>query len=309
MIGQLAFAFVAGSVATVNPCGFALLPAYLARRLVIEENGRDLIDATGRAFAAGAVMTFGFLLIFGFAGGAIALGAGWLTSTFPWAGLAIGVVLAAAGLAVLSGSGIGLGLVTPQPAATTSRLRGDLVFGLGYGTASLSCTLPIFLAVMGAATTDGVMAGALSLSAYALGMGTIVAALAVGAALSRNGVTAAFGGLLPYLTRAGGALLFLSGLYVAYFWGYTLFSDALPTDGNAIIVGERLSGRLRTWLGGTVGQAVTYVVLALLLILSVWALLRRLSSKVREREQGSGPVWRRSKNRHQVVPLPSLTEE
>ena len=309
MIGELTFAFVAGSVATVNPCGVALLPAYLARRLAIDDDARNLGDATVRALNAGVIMTFGFLLIFGLGGGAIALGAGWLTGTFPWAGLAIGVVLAAAGLAVLSGRSIGLGLVAPQPAATTSGLRGDLVFGLGYGTASLSCTLPIFLAVMGTATTEGALAGALSLSAYALGMGTIVAALAVGAALSRNGVTAAFSGLLPYLTRVGGALLFLSGVYVAYFWGYTLFSDTLPTDGNAIIVGERLSGRLRTWLGGTMGQTVTYVVLVLLLLLSVWALLRRLPSKVREREQGSGPVGRRSTNRHQVVPLPSVQEE
>ncbi len=284
MIGQLTFAFVAGSVATVNPCGFALLPAYLARRLAIEDDARNLSEAIGPALVAGAVMTFGFLLIFGLGGGAIALGAGWLTSAFPWAGLVIGVALAVAGLVVLSGRRIGLGLL-PQPTAATGGLRGDFVFGLGYGTASLSCTLPIFLAVMGVATTDGALAGVLSVSAYALGMGTIVVALALGAALSRNGVAAAFRGLMPYLTRVSGALLVLSGLYVAYFWGYTLFSDALPTDGNAIVVGERLSGRLRAWLGGTMGQTVTYVILALLLILSVWALSRHLSSKVRGRRQ------------------------
>lgn len=33
MSGTLGFAFAAGAVATVNPCGFALLPAYLARQL------------------------------------------------------------------------------------------------------------------------------------------------------------------------------------------------------------------------------------------------------------------------------------
>ncbi|MHA1572288.1 MAG: cytochrome c biogenesis CcdA family protein, partial [Alphaproteobacteria bacterium] len=257
MIGQLAFAFLAGSVATVNPCGFALLPAYLARRLAIKDDARNPSDAIIRALVAGGVMTFGFLLIFGLGGGAIALGAGWLTSVFPWAGLVIGVALAGMGLVVLSGRRIGLGLM-PRPAAAAGGLRGDLVFGLGYGTASLSCTLPIFLAVMGAAATDSALAGVLSVSAYALGMGTIVVALAVCAALSKTGLAVAFKGLLPYLPRVGGALLFLSGLYVAYFWGYTLFSDAPPTDGNAIIVGERLSGRFRAWLGGTMGQTVTY---------------------------------------------------
>ena len=309
MIGDLAFAFVAGSIATVNPCGFALLPAYLARRLAIDDGTRNLHHAIIRALAAGAVMTFGFLLVFGVGGGAIALGAGWLTSTFPWAGFVIGVLMAAAGLVILSGRSINFGPAAPHPAATKSGLRGDLVFGLGYGTASLSCTLPIFLAVIGAATTEGAMAGALSVSAYALGMGTIVVALAIAAILSRKGVAAAFSGLLPYLTRLGGALLFLSGLYVAYFWGYTLFSRTLPADGNAIVVGERLSGSLRAWLGGTVGQTVTYVVLALLLILSVWALSRHLSSKIREGEHGAGPMWRRTTNGHQVDPLPSATEE
>jgi len=287
MIGQLAYAFLAGSVATVNPCGFALLPAYLARRLAIEADARNPSDAVISALVAGSVMTFGFLLIFGLGGGAIALGAGWLTSVFPWAGLVIGVALAGVGLVVLSGRRIGLGLM-PQPAAATGGLRGDLVFGLGYGTASLSCTLPIFLAVMGAATTDGALAGVLSVSAYGLGMGTVVVALAVGAALSKTGLAVAFKGLLPYLPQAGGALLFLSGLYVAYFWGYTLFSDAPSTDGNAIIVGERLSGTLRAWLGGTMGQMVTYVILTLLLTLSVWALSRRLLSNIRGRQNEAG---------------------
>lgn len=61
MIGQLAFAFLAGSVATVNPCGFALLPAYLARRLAIKDDARNPSDAIGFALVAGGVMTFSVL--------------------------------------------------------------------------------------------------------------------------------------------------------------------------------------------------------------------------------------------------------
>jgi cytochrome c-type biogenesis protein len=278
MIGALVFAFTAGSVATVNPCGFALLPAYLARRVAANDSTDTTREAIARALTAGAVMTFGFLLIFGLGGGAVALGASWFTKAFPWAGLAIGVALAGVGLVVLSGRRIGLGLM-PQPATATSGLRGDFVFGLGYGTASLSCTLPIFLAVMGIATTDGALMGALSVGAYALGMGTIVVALAVAAALSKASLAIAFKGLLPYLPRLGGAFLFLSGLYVAYFWGYTLFSDTPPADGNAIVVGERLAGTLRAWLSGAVGQLGAYGVLVLLLILSAWLLARRVSSR------------------------------
>lgn len=286
MIGTLVFAFTAGSVATVNPCGFALLPAYLARRVAVNDGAHTTREAISRALTAGAVMAFGFLLIFGLGGGVVALGASWFTSAFPWAGLAIGVALAGVGLVVLSGRRIGLGLM-PRPATATSGLRGDFVFGLGYGTASLSCTLPIFLAVMGIATTDGALVGALSVGAYALGMGTIVVALAVGAALSKTGLAVVSKGLLPYLPRVSGAFLVLSGLYVTYFWGFTLFSDALLADGNVILVGDRLSGRLRAWLGGTMGQAGTYGVSALLLILSAWLLARRVSSMAGDRKPDS----------------------
>ena len=121
--------------------------------------------------------------------------------------------------------------------------------------------------------------GVLSVGAYGLGMGTIVIALALGAALSKTGLAVAFKGLLPYVKHVSGALLILSGAYVAYFWGYALFSETLPSDGNAIVVGERISGTLRAWLSGRVGQVGTYSVLALLLALSAWLLARRLLSE------------------------------
>jgi len=65
MIGALAFAFGAGSVATVNPCGFALLPANLARRLAMDDGAGTTPETIARALAAGAAMTLGFLLVFG----------------------------------------------------------------------------------------------------------------------------------------------------------------------------------------------------------------------------------------------------
>ena len=215
MIGTLAFAFGAGSVAIVNPCGFALLPAYLARRLAADDGARTTREAIARVLAAGAAMTLGFLLIFGVGGGAFALGAEGLSSLFPWVGFAIGVVLAAIGIAAMAGWRIGLGLPAPRSTAASGGPRGDFAFGLGYGAVSLSCTLPIFLAVTGSAVTGGAVVSALSMIAYALGMGTIVMALALGAALSRGGIAVACKRLLPYMTRLGGALLVLSGAYVA----------------------------------------------------------------------------------------------
>ena len=281
MLSGLAFAFMIGSIATVNPCGFALLPAYLARRL-----GRDgeatlnVSNALARAFAVGAVTTGGFLVVFGGIGGAVSLGAFWISSTLPWAGLIIGLALAATGLFVLAGRDVKLRLLTVNPAAAGSGLQGDFLFGVGYGVASLSCTLPVFLAVTGTAVTGGMMASVFSFVAYAFGMGTIFTALAVGVALSRGGLAAVLGRLRPYVNRAAGAILFLAGAYVAAFWGTAIFAPELTGFGSVVLIGEDLSRALRGWLGGPMGRTATYALLAILITLLAWTVGRRVSSKI-----------------------------
>ena len=284
MIGELAYAFLLGTVATVNPCGFALLPAYLARRLGTDGSGvSDTSDALVRAFAVGAVTTAGFLVVFGVAGGAVSLGAFWLTVALPWAGLVIGLALATMGVAVLAGRAVRITLPTVKPAASGNGLQGDFLFGIGYGVASLSCTLPLFLAVTGTAITGDIIASAFSFAAYALGMGTVLTALAVGAALSRSGLAAVMGSLLPYVNRASGALLLLAGLYVVYYWAFAVIPLELPAQESTIVTGERLSSSLRSWLAGTTGQTALYGLLTALVTVFAWVVWRRITSTLRDR--------------------------
>lgn len=294
MIGELGFPFLLGAIATVNPCGFALLPAYLARRLGADGSGvSGTGDALLRAFAVGAATTAGFVVVFSVAGGAVSLGAFWLTVALPWAGLVIGLALAAMGVAVLAGRAVRIDLPTAKPAASGNGLQGDFLFGIGYGVASLSCTLPLFLTVTGTAITGGMVASAFSFAAYALGMGTVLTALAVGAALSRSGLAAVMGSLLPYVNRASGALLLLAGLYVVYFWAYAVVPLELPAQERTIVLGERLSNALRSWLTGTTGQTAIYTLLALLAALCAWTVWRRISSKIGHHGGDSGPEWSR----------------
>ena len=110
---------MAGAVTTVNPCGFALLPAYLARRLssqaALEPNA---VNAVGRALSVGVVTTGGFVLVFGAAAAAISFGAFWLMKAMPVAGLASGLALICVGIVVLSGRHIrlDLGFLRSSPA-------------------------------------------------------------------------------------------------------------------------------------------------------------------------------------------------
>jgi hypothetical protein len=170
-----------------------------------------------------------------------------------------------------------------KPAASGSGLRGDFFFGIGYGVASLSCTLPLFLTVTGTAITGGIIASAFSFAAYALGMGTVLTALAVGAVLSRSGLAAVMGRLLPYVNRASGALLLLAGLYVVYYWAYAVIPLELPAQESTILMGERLSNALRSWFTGTTGQIAIYTLLALLAVLCAWIVGLRIASTLLDR--------------------------
>ena len=272
----VSFAFIAGTVATVNPCGFALLPAYLARRVGAEDGSRRSAEAVSRALLVGAVTTGGFMLVFGTIGTAIGLGARELTRALPWAGLVIGAALVVAGALVLAGGHLRLRLPQLRSRATRTGLSGDVLFGIGYGTASLSCTLPIFLAATGSAVTGSLAGSALSFLAYAAGMGTILTALAVAAALSQQGLALALRRLVPYVNRASGALLLLAGAYVVYYWAFFLLpgSDTRTGGRSLINQGETFSSQAATWLGSGTGQTVATVVLASIGALAVWALWR-----------------------------------
>ncbi len=79
MNGELiGLAFAAGLVAALNPCGFAMLPAYLALVVRGDANGErsDALTALSRAVAATAAMALGFIAGFG-AFGRLTIAAGW----------------------------------------------------------------------------------------------------------------------------------------------------------------------------------------------------------------------------------------
>ncbi len=275
MIGQLTFAFIAGTVASANPCGFALLPAYVARQLAPGAEASSRSEALIRALVIGALTTAGFLVVFGSLGTAITLGLHWLTQVVPWLALAIGATLVLAGIAVLAGRRIGFSAFSRVRPATGNGYRSVVLFGLGYGIASLSCTLPIFLVVAGTALTGSVLVGALTFAAYALGMGTILTALAVAVALSRSGVAAVVRGLLPHFTRLSGALLLAAGAYVVYYWAFELAS---PTGSGGpskpIRIGTQISTTVQAWLSGQTGKTVSATLAGLLAALAAAMLAR-----------------------------------
>jgi cytochrome c-type biogenesis protein len=97
----LTLAFTAGLLAPVNPCGFALLPAYLTHTAATRP-GAALPERLLRSLAAGAALAAGFALTLS-AAGPITAGAHQLIRAAPWLGFTVGVLLALLGLAGLAG--------------------------------------------------------------------------------------------------------------------------------------------------------------------------------------------------------------
>jgi cytochrome c-type biogenesis protein len=219
----LGYAFGAGMVAAANPCGVLLLPSLVAYYLTRDEFA-DLSgwQRAGKALLLGLMATLGFVALFATAGLAIGAGGRALAASFPVGGLLVGVVLAGLG-AWLALSGREFGILAASRAMGHVRLGDDLrslfVFGVGYAVASLACTLPIFLVVAGSAlATSGVLAAAGQFVSYALGMGTVLSIVILGAAFFQGAVTRSMRRVVPYVHRLAAAFLLGAGLFIVNYW-------------------------------------------------------------------------------------------
>ena len=219
----LGYAFAAGMVAAVNPCGFVLLPAYLGLYLGTGQRPGGL-KAIPRALAVSGVVTLSFVLLFGVIGLFLSAATSAVALYFPWAGLAAGVFLVLAAGRMLTGRST-YGSFANRLAdrmGTVARRRGlwgYAAYGLAYGLASLGCTLPIFLTVVGSAlVAHGFLAGLLEFLLYSLGMGFLLAALTVAATGFKLGALAPVRAFARYANSASGALLLVTGAYVVYYW-------------------------------------------------------------------------------------------
>jgi cytochrome c biogenesis protein CcdA len=248
----IGLAFAAGLVAALNPCGFAMLPAYLALVVRGDAEQREVPAAMGRAVAATAAMALGFIAVFGTFGLLTVATASTIQRNLPYVTIVIGVVLAAVGIWLL----LGRDIATLSPTmhsrwVPTARLGSMFGYGLSYAVASLSCTVGPFLAVTGMAFQGGsTFGGVLVYVAYGAGFMLVVGALAVAAALASSAVVDRLRRIVPYLTRISGALLVMVGFYVSYYGLYEvrLFTAGGDPDDPVIVAAVRLQGAAAGWV-------------------------------------------------------------
>jgi cytochrome c biogenesis protein CcdA len=220
----LGYAFVAGMVASVNPCGFVLLPAYLGYYLQDDSGTPRGRGPTGRALAVSVTVTAAFVGLFGLAGLLASLAASALTSSLPWIGTAVGVGLILLGGILAAGRGLS---VSAAPwaaqhlrAATRTRgLAGYAAYGLAYGLASLGCALPVFLGVVGTSLQLHGLADAIGqFLLFGVGMGAVLTVLTLASAWFGDTLIKRARALGRHTGWVSAVLLWLAGGYVVYYW-------------------------------------------------------------------------------------------
>ena len=211
--GALALAYTAGAIAAFNPCGFALLPSWAAYLVAGKDAATDdLLARLARALRIGALATLSFLLLFGAAGLLFSVGFAVLGKTLPWLGLTIGVLLAGFGALFLV-HGHAPGLRVGRTAEVDASARAVLGFGAAYGLASLSCVLPAFLLTIGIAAGEPLRTRAAGFVGFALGMGTVLTLVAIGAALARASITN-LRHATRHVPRVAGAVILAAAIWV-----------------------------------------------------------------------------------------------
>lgn len=250
----LAAAFTAGMIATVNPCGFVMLPAYLGYFLGIDQGDDGPSSASvGRALLVGTVVSLGFLLLFAVAGALVSWTSVAVGELTPWLTVGIGVILFGMGVAFLVGWEPALALPRLDKGGRSRGLWSMFVFGISYAVASLSCTIGPFVSVV--ATTfsrESVTSGIATFVAYGLGMALLLMVLTVSLALARQGVLAKLRRALPYFTRIAGGIMLIAGAYLTWYGIYeirlVLRGQQDPTRGPVGFV-TSLSTDISSWLG------------------------------------------------------------
>ena len=279
-----ALALTAGMVATVNPCGFAMLPAYLSYFLGTEDAaGDDAQAGILRALAVGAAVTLGFVLVFGLVGLAVTHLSLSIERFLPWVTLVIGLGLVVLGIAMVRGFDLAVRLPKLDRGGGSRGLGSMFVFGVSYAVASLSCTLAPFLALMAATFTQVSYVSGVSLFvAYGLGMGLVLTVLTLAIALARVSIVGQLRRALPHIHRISGALLVVAGAYLAWYGWYEvrllLWNDTDAAPGPVAWVTD-WSAEISSWVQRT---GATRIALFLGLVVSVALLVALLWPRDRE---------------------------
>jgi cytochrome c biogenesis protein CcdA len=272
---NLSLSYIRGLLASVNPCGFVLLPTYLMYFLGVSSTDDAQRAPMLRALKVGAAVSVGFMAVFVAIGAVSEFFTDWLLANAKYATALIGSAFVVLGAAMLFGFRLPIATPKLDAGGRDRTVASMFVYGIAFAVASLGCTLPLFIATLfGAGRVDGFGAGAANGLAYSLGMSTVVLSLTVTLAAANQGLMRLLRHGMQYVEMLAGAFVLISGLYLLW---YFYWVDVRETSEPITDAVERLQNRLLNFF-----QANWQVVAVLAAMLVVSA---ALYSALRERRR------------------------
>lgn len=252
MNGQFAYALTMGMVATVNPCGFAMLPAYLSFFAGTDRaDGKESSAAAiARALQVSILMATGFLTVFGLIGIVFKGAATTFAKYAKWPTIGIGLVLIVVGLAMIAGWHLPWSTPRVQSGGKDRSARSVYLFGISYAIANISCGIALFLGLMTSTLTrSGFVSGVAVFVFYGLGMALVIGALTISLALAKQNLLRRLRSLVPRVDRIAGFFLVITGAYLVYYWTFNIATDY----GTRTSVGGGLANRVEGWANSLQG--------------------------------------------------------
>jgi len=271
---DLAFPLAAGLIAAFNPCGFAMLPAYLSYFLGIEtKSGTDKFLSILNGLKVSLALSMGFVFVFASLGiltntliseASIESRAGHIT-------LGIGILLILLGLSMIRGFHPVLNIPRLKVSGINRQLFSMFMFGVSYAFVSVGCSAPIFfITVGGSFSRDGIIDGIAVFIAYALGMSIVITVLTISLAIARSAIAEHLRSLLKHLNVISGFFLAISGFFLAAYGWWEIQVTRGNFETNPLVdLSLRGSGRLSNWVndvgGGRFAMACLLIVIGFLI--------------------------------------------
>ncbi|HIQ30128.1 MAG TPA: cytochrome c biogenesis protein CcdA [Candidatus Caldiarchaeum subterraneum] len=205
-----AFSATAGVLALISPCGYALLPGYVAYLLGEKTDVRN-------AALLGFMAVLGLLTVYTVVGILTGLAGSIIVRYIPWFPYIAAAVVITLGVLMLLNINIPFIGLSANP-ATRFGLSGKVgfyIFGIGYGLGAQACTLPIFLTiVIFAVTLANPLSSMLIFLAYTTGVAAPLITTTILVSLAKTTTINKFKALAPKLHKISGIFLIIVGIYL-----------------------------------------------------------------------------------------------
>jgi cytochrome c biogenesis protein CcdA len=269
---NLSLSFIRGLVASINPCGFVLLPTYLMYFLgVSAANGEMQKAPISKALLVGVTVSSGFLAVFFAIGAVTQFWTQSLLENAKYATAAIGIAFVVLGIAMLFGYKLPIGTMQVRTGERDRTMRSMFLYGIAYAVASLGCTLPLFMSTLfQTGESKGYWAGVANVVMYALGMAVVVISLTLALAAANVSFVKWLKSKMQYVEMVSGAFVLLSGLYLLWYFYWRDVKEESDPLTDAV---DRLQQRVQNWLNGN-WQVAAVVFGAVILGGVAYAMLR-----------------------------------